>query len=106
MRTISRDELRSKLNEYPGRTLLIDVRDRGDYETEHIRGAISIPISELEMRAAKSFSPDQEVIVYCGGFDCPASTRAAKILDRQGFRGVIEYKGGPADWKHAGFPTQ
>jgi len=106
MKTKGRDEILGKLKDRPGRTLLIDVRDREDYEAEHIRGALSIPITELTMRAAKSFDKDREIIVYCQAFDCPLSAQAAKVLDRMGFTDVVDYEGGLNDWKEAGYPTE
>jgi rhodanese-related sulfurtransferase len=106
MTTISRDELRRKLNDSPGRVLLIDVRDRGDYEEERIKGAISIPLGELSMRAAKCFGTEHEIIVYCGSFECQASSKAAKVLDRMGYANVLEYEGGLKDWRAAGFVTE
>ncbi len=106
MRTMNRDELRTRLQVAPGRTLLVDVRDREDYEKEHILGAISVPVSELSMRAKTSFGPDKEIIVYCGSFECPASTKAAELLENEGFKDVVDYKGGLNDWKIAGFMTE
>jgi len=105
IRAINRDMLRKKLRESPGRVILIDVRDKADYEAEHIKGSISVPIGELLMRALEHWDKDHEVIVYCGSFECPASTKAAKLLDDAGFENVIEYEGGLKDWKMAGFMT-
>ena len=106
VRSIQRDELRRKMQVSPGRTILIDVRDREDYEAEHIKGAISIPAGELSMRADKNFGKDDEVIVYSGSFECPASTKAASMLSDQGFINVLDYKGGLKDWNIAGFMTE
>jgi len=106
MTAITRDELRLKLQEAPGRVLLIDVRDRADYEAEHIKGAISVPLTELSMRAAKCFSASQEIIVYCTSFECPASSTAAKLLARAGYANVLDYEGGLMDWKEAGYQTE
>jgi rhodanese-related sulfurtransferase len=105
IRAINRDMLRKKLQESPGRVILMDVRDKVDYEVEHIRGAISVPIGELLMRALQHWGRDYEVIVYCGSFECQASTEAAKLLDEAGFENVLEYEGGLKDWKTAGFMT-
>jgi rhodanese-related sulfurtransferase len=103
--SINRDILRKKLQESPGRVILMDVRDKSDYEAEHIKGAISVPLGELLMRAEKDWGKDYEIIVYCGSFDCPDSSKAAKILEEAGFENVLEYEGGLRDWKTAGFLT-
>lgn len=105
IKAINRDMLRNKLRESPGRVILMDVRDKSDYEAEHIKGAISVPIGELLMRAVQHWGKDYEVIVYCGSFECPASSKAAKILEEAGFENVLEYEGGLNDWKTAGFMT-
>ncbi len=106
VRSINRDELRRKLQESPGRVILVDVGERVDYEKEHIRGAISIPISELSMRVQKDFGKDMEIIVYCGSFECTLSTKASEILLNMGYENVMEYEGGLKDWKIAGFLTE
>ena len=106
VRSIGRDELRQRLQENPGRVILLDVRERSDYEAEHIKGAISIPMHELTMRTEKEFPKDAEIIVYCGGFECTASTNAADALSESGFENVLNYEGGIRDWKTAGFMTE
>ena len=106
VRSINRDELRRKLQDSPGRVVLVDVRERDDYEKEHIKGAISVPISELSMRVQKDYAKDVEVIVYCGGFECTLSTKASEMLLNMGYEKVLEYEGGLKDWKTAGFLTE
>jgi rhodanese-related sulfurtransferase len=106
VRSINRDELRKKLRESPGRVVLVDVRERADYEREHIKGAISIPISELSMRIGNDYGKDAEIIVYCGSFECTASTKASEMLLNIGYENVLEYEGGLKDWKTAGFMTE
>jgi len=106
MRNMDRDELRTKMQVSPGSTLLLDVRDREDYEKEHIYGAVSVPVAELSKLVKKHFSRDQEIVVYCTSFECPASTRAAHILEKMGYKYVSDYKGGLLDWKVAGFLTE
>ena len=106
VRSIGRDELRRKLHESPGRVILVDVRERVDYEKEHLQGAISIPVSELSMRVQKDFGKDMEIIVYCGTFECTLSTKASEMLLNMGYENVMEYEGGLKDWKIAGFLTE
>jgi rhodanese-related sulfurtransferase len=105
IKAINRDILRKKLQESPGRVILMDVREKNDYEVEHIKGAISVPIGELLTRSVQNWGRDHEIIVYCGSFECPASSNAAKMLDDAGFENVLEYEGGLKDWKTAGFMT-
>ncbi|HTY91648.1 MAG TPA: rhodanese-like domain-containing protein [Methanocella sp.] len=84
---------------------LIDVRGREDYAKEHIKGAISLPLDELD-KAKTLFKPAEELIVYCDSFVCSASSSAAKMLAKMGFMNVRDYKGGIREWKMSGLPTE
>lgn len=65
MSNISRDELLSRLDD-PS-LVIVDVLARDSWERHHIRGALSIPIDELEARApAELPDRDREIVVYCG----------------------------------------
>jgi rhodanese-related sulfurtransferase len=44
---------------------LIDVLPREEYEEEHLPGAISIPLKELNRETTSRLQPDVPVIVYC-----------------------------------------
>jgi len=44
---------------------LVDVLPRAEYEAEHIAGAISIPLKELDGRSTAILDRDRPVIVYC-----------------------------------------
>jgi rhodanese-related sulfurtransferase len=104
-KTIDREELFRRHRTSPASLLLVDVRDRDDYEEEHIKGAISIPLREVNMRA-RTLESDREIVVYCGSYTCQMSVKAAKILTGKGFNDVVEYEGGLLDWKGAGLPTE
>ena len=44
---------------------LIDVLPREEYEEEHLPGAISIPLKELNRETSARLQHDVPVIVYC-----------------------------------------
>jgi rhodanese-related sulfurtransferase len=88
------------------RFALLDVRSRSDYDKEHIKGARSLPLDEIDTRAKAMLKPDEDIIVYCDSFVCSASTSAAKLLAKEGFSKVRDYKGGLREWKQAGLPTE
>jgi rhodanese-related sulfurtransferase len=44
---------------------LVDVLLREEYEDEHLPGAISIPLKELNRRTTARLKRDAPVIVYC-----------------------------------------
>jgi len=44
--------------------VFVDVRERAEYETDHIPGAISIPVAEVEARQRELASAG-EILTYC-----------------------------------------
>jgi len=61
--TIDRHEVQRLMAEESA--TLIEVLPRSDYDAEHIAGAISLPIKELDAQSTAHFSKDDPVIVYC-----------------------------------------
>jgi len=59
---IFRDEVRALLGEG---AQLVDVLLREEYEDEHLPGAISIPLKELNRQMTARLKRDAPVIVYC-----------------------------------------
>lgn len=85
---------------------IVDVLDMDHFNQEHMRGAISLPLSSLEKRAEETLHKNDKIVVYCAGFKCPASTEAARKLMAMGFTDVLDYKGGIQDYKEAEFPLE
>src|SRR4030042_5027427 len=86
------DAARKYLASHPeGTFTLLDVRQPGEYEKEHLPGARLIPLPELPSRL-KELDPGKPVIAYCavGG----RSRAAAQLLAGQGFKGVVNLQGG------------
>ena len=100
-REISVDEAHQRLQERPEEITLLDVRVAATYDSEHIPGAINIPVKELESRLDE-LDPSKEIIVYCqvGG----SSQIAADILVQNGFEDVYSITGGINAWKEK-YPT-
>ena len=44
---------------------LVDVLPAEEYAAEHIAGAISLPLKELDRETAARLDPGRPVIVYC-----------------------------------------
>jgi rhodanese-related sulfurtransferase len=59
---IFRDEVRALLG---GGAQLVDVLLREEYEDEHLPGAISFPLKELNRQTTALLKRDAPVIVYC-----------------------------------------
>ena len=99
-RKITRDEL-LKMFTSKKEFKLVDVLSSDSYEKEHIEGALSMPLEEMETKASQLLKKDDTIVVYCASFDCKASTMAAEKLMAMGFKDVLDYKGGLKDWKEA-----
>ena len=64
---VSRDELHRRLGN--ASLVVVDVLPREAYSTEHIPGAVNLPLAELALRAPQTL-PDRttEIAVYCASF--------------------------------------
>ena len=81
---------------------LVDVRRPGEVELGRIKGALSIPLTELVTRADE-LDRDRPIVAYCeGGY---RSSIAASTLQAEGFTDVSDLLGGFTGWVAAGLPV-
>ncbi|WP_410511286.1 metalloregulator ArsR/SmtB family transcription factor [Paenibacillus sp. BR2-3] len=80
-----------------GEVLLLDVRPREEYETDHIPGAISLPVEELEQHIS-SLPSDVDIIAYCRGSYCFMSSQAVEMLKTKGLR-AFRLEEGIHEWR-------
>ena len=59
---IDRDEVQRLLE---SGVYLVDVLPAHEYEQQHLAGAISIPLKQLNQQTAARLKHDQPIIVYC-----------------------------------------
>jgi sulfur-carrier protein adenylyltransferase/sulfurtransferase len=85
--------------------VLVDVRERSEWDEGSIPGAIHIPRGNLESRIEQAV-PDRDahVILYCASGN--RSAFAAKALEELGYENVASLQGGFGDWKRNGFPFE
>ncbi len=102
---ISRKELKRKMD-CGDKFILVDARSPDSYRSEHIKGAISLPLSEVDERAEQMLDKKNKIIVYCNSFSCTASGEEVRRLKMVGFKNIKHYAGGIIDWKKAGYPTE
>ena len=62
MRPIDREELERLIADG---AQLVEVLPRDEYEEEHLPGAISIPLKELDAGSVGVLDRDRPVVVYC-----------------------------------------
>ena len=102
LRTITRDALRSRLRD--GDVVVLDVRPEPEYTAGHIRGAITIPISDLKSRLGEI--PDgAEVVAYCRGPYCVYADDAVRLMTRNGLDAARLEDGFP-EWAAARLPIE
>ncbi|MHB8246682.1 MAG: rhodanese-like domain-containing protein [Acidimicrobiales bacterium] len=81
--------------------LLLDVREKGEWDSGHIAGAVHIPLGQLGRRAGE-LSADAKVIAVCqSGM---RSSKAAEHLARAG-HDVTNLAGGMNAWTRSGLPV-
>src|SRR2546421_1688239 len=97
---ISVPEAAARLADEP-RPVLIDVRERDEYEQGYIPGGVHIPRGNLESRIDNAVGDrSTPVIIYCAQGN--RSAYAAKTLTELGFEDVVSLRGGFAEWKQNG----
>jgi rhodanese-related sulfurtransferase len=102
LRTISRDELRAKLERGDPFTLIMAL-NRWAFDAKHIPGSVHFDTPEALYAAVK---PDDDVVVYCSQVDCLSSVAMYRDLVKRGYRHVRRYSGGLLDWEDAGLPLE
>lgn len=100
---ISKEELKSKLDKHED-FQLINVLGPDYDHLGSIPGSIRIPVDSLEKRLGE-LDKAKDAVVYCAGYECSASRKAAELLTSHGFC-AIAYEGGLKEWKEAGFPIE
>jgi rhodanese-related sulfurtransferase len=103
--TITREALKARMDAKED-FVLVDVLSPDSYRQAHLPGAVNIPFSDIEGEAQSRLPRGKDIIVYCASFQCHASPEAARKLEEIGFARVIDYEGGLADWRDAGYPVE
>lgn len=98
---VTRDELRRRLR--AGDVVVLDVRPEREFRSGHIRGAVSLPVTELSRRL-REIPKDHAVVAYCRGPYCVYADDAVRTLRRRGYRAARLEDGFP-EWAAAGLPV-
>ena len=92
--------------------ILIDVRERSEFEPGHIPSSINLPLKsspEALLMPADEFEDrfgfekpraDQEVVFYCRAG--VRSSAAAKLAEQAGYQRIGEYRGSWLEWEKMG----
>lgn len=70
---------------------VVDVRKPGEYQSEHVQGALNLPLDYINEHLAE-FKKDQPLYLHCaGGY---RSVIAASILKSRGWDNIVNIEGG------------
>ncbi|MEQ1775523.1 MAG: rhodanese-like domain-containing protein [Burkholderiales bacterium] len=83
------------------RPVVIDVRERAEYDQGHIAGAIAVPFAEFKDRLENLKLPKIDPVILYGADDARARD-ATKHLYESGYQGALTLKGGLDAWRAAG----
>ena len=100
--TISAQELVQLVNNESA--VVLDVRDKADFEAGHIVGAMNIPYSGLESRLdeLKKFK-DRPIVIACKMGQHAGA--AGTLLRKNAFENVSRLRGGIAEWRGQNLPV-
>ena len=74
-----------------GESLVFDVRKKSEFDSEHLEGAINVPLNEINQHLSE-FPKDKEFSLYCaGGY---RSMIASSILKQRGWENFNDVLGG------------
>jgi molybdopterin/thiamine biosynthesis adenylyltransferase/rhodanese-related sulfurtransferase len=82
--------------------VLVDVREKNEWNEGHIPGAIHVPRGYLELQIEEAV-PDKskKVVLYCAGG--VRSLMAGNTLQQMGYEDVVSMAGGFGQWKASGY---
>jgi len=90
---------------YDAGATFVDVRTDREWAAGHVKGAIHIPVKEVD-EAATAKLPDRNlpVVTYCAAG--PRAAKGAAILRKLGYRNVTAMTGGYSNWAADGDPVE
>ncbi len=100
--TIGTQELVRLVNK--DKAIVLDVRERGEFDEGHIVDAVNIPYASLESRIDELAKyKDTPVIIACKMGQ--HSGAAGTLLQKNGFNNVVRLTGGYAEWRAQNLPV-
>ena len=84
--------------------VILDVRTPNEYNRGHLHNSVLIPVQELQSRYKElGKHKDREILIYCATGN--RSTVASKILIDNGFKHIVNMRGGIYDWSKKNYPV-
>ncbi len=98
VRDITVTDLKAHQSDY----IILDTREKEEYEISHIAGAIWVGYDDFDLKRVKEISKTAKVITYCSvGY---RSERIGEKLQKAGFRDVYNLYGSIFSWINEDYP--
>lgn len=89
--TVDRIDAPEFAKRYATKPIVIDVRKKSEFDSEHVVDAINVPLNQISQQLAQ-FPKDKPFILHCaGGY---RSMIAASILKQRGWENFVDVEGG------------
>ena len=85
-----------------GNSQVVDVREAGEHEAGHVRGAVHLPLAGLS-ETASALDRERPVVFYCRGGE--RSEMAAEAFRASGWE-AASMEGGLLAWSERGLPLE
>jgi len=102
---MSMTELAARLEARQNDLIVLDIRERDQFEAGHLPGAVFLPRGQLELRVNETF-PDPTVRIVAVCELGKISTLAASTLRSLGYMHAAALDGGMKSWRDAGYATE
>lgn len=92
-----------------GEYVFVDARSAEDYQEGHIRGAVSLPVGQVDAKLAEflqQYPPETAIITYCSGRTCQDSHHLAEVLMELGYDNINVFIDGFPGWETEGHPVE
>lgn len=86
--------------------LIIDVREKAEYDAEHIPEAVLHPVSSLNALAIKNLAKGRKIVFQCASGRRAAAACEKFIAETGQDNEVYLLQGSLPGWKQAGLPTE
>jgi glyoxylase-like metal-dependent hydrolase (beta-lactamase superfamily II)/rhodanese-related sulfurtransferase len=83
------------------KTLVIDVRKKSEFDSEHVLDSLNIPLNEINVHLSSIPKTEKFLLICAGGY---RSMIAASILRQRGWKNFVDVEGGFAEIKKTNAP--
>lgn len=106
LRIITIEQMKRLIDEKRG--ILIDARNRDEFQFGHIPGARNIPFLDFEQYIEElvDMPRDTLIIIYCNNNDCPLGESLAGVMQQMGFMNILLYENGWDEWVKNQLPIE